>query len=131
MELKDGAWMYHIGESEVWTGEYYESKALATEAGLEEYHSDLEAHRPYDLLVGQVNLYETRLRAEHLLDSIRDDAWDDLGEVADNYLSCSEEQENELDVALNQVFQDWLQKHFANHQMFTIEKAEVVETAHE
>jgi uncharacterized protein YegP (UPF0339 family) len=124
----NGKWQYQLTNSEIWgTSEDYDTKEDAIKYGREEA-KDTEYETDY-FDVGQIEKYvPCGIDVDDVLDRLVDDAYDEVGEVSDGYLSViTKEQENELEEKLNQVLNEWMEKHSLIPSFYKIVNVEKVE----
>lgn len=73
--------------------------------------------------IGIVTEVDIRVDADDVIENIQNRVYSEHGEVAEEYLdNVSKEQLNELDEALNKVFNDWKDKHKFEPNFFTVEE---------
>ncbi|WP_010497715.1 hypothetical protein [Paenibacillus elgii] len=109
MNQKEGKWRFYWGNSDIWNdGDDYDTKEDAIEAALsEEYRwTDRDTFR-----VGQIKCCtnDVKLYAGSVLEQIADHVYDEVGEVAEDYLRhVKNEHESILEERLNKVIKEWM-----------------------
>lgn len=109
MTTKSGQWTFNWHNSDIWqTGSYHNTKedAIAT-AQTEEF----KWNEGDSFQIGQVQSCENDIRVDAgtILEQIAENIYDEVGEVADDYLRhVKKEDEEILDKRLNKVIKDWM-----------------------
>ena len=123
-------WMYSLTNSEIWTGETFETKEKAITEGYKEAleMQEEEFYKDY-FNVGQcVEVLPSGIDVEFLLENIAENTTDDVGEVGDDYLmDVTKEHQRELEEKLNNVLFEWMDKYNYKPTFFKIENIERVE----
>lgn len=98
-------WNFNEDE-EVWHHSYPTIASCIEEAKREK--EDREIANKH-IFIGEVEPYEPIVYADYLIDSIREQAYEECGEGCDLWLnSLKKEDEEKLEERLNQVFLQWL-----------------------
>ena len=116
--LKDGLYMYNFGDEEHWDeDEYFDTKEEAVEAGrLEAIERGEE-----DYQVGQIQKFSPQIDVENALEQIAENACDECGGYAEDYLSNLPEAEvRQLQEMIDEVFNKWLNETNNHPRFFTI-----------
>lgn len=130
MSFKKCQWMFNTVGSEIWYGDYFETKEEAIAAGKEEYEGMYTR-----FIVGQIEPAHIPINvdAEHILENIKEVASDIVGEVADDYLKdVTTEDEHLLEKRLSVVIEEWMKEfdytpkffHIINTEIITLERCE-------
>lgn len=100
-------------DAEWWDNGEYDTIAQCIEAAREE----MIVGKDDVVYIGEVVPYEPEIDADDVLERLKDNAYNQCGEVADTWLTYGkdedygDEEETELSNALTQVLRDWLKKH--------------------
>ena len=114
-------WMYELYSEDVWgNGNKYNTIEEAIKAGREEARSE----GVDSFWVGKAQPYvlsENIIDAEIVLERISENVYEDMGEVAEDYLCDVDNRHiNELEISLNKVFHEWIKKHKYEHDFWQI-----------
>lgn len=114
-------------DNEIWQFDYdgYESKEEAIR-----YGKKLAKGEDYKRFrVGKsVPCSMATIYADNIIENAVEQLYDEVGEVSETYLeNVTDEQEKELEEALNEVFYQWHKKHDLFPTCYTIEDIEYVE----
>lgn len=97
-------WVKDERNDEIWLDtETYSSREAAIAAGRKEYDGDF--------YIGKVGRFEPRVDANNVIEQLRQEAFDECGDVSDNWLDFmfdSAEVEN-LQKRLQSAFDEWLE----------------------
>lgn len=115
---EDGLWMYNFGEKEIWNEEeYFDTKEEAIDMGRIEAISRGED----SYQVGQIDTFAPSLDVDWAIEYIAENAMDNCGEVADDYLNgVSKEETKRLEELLNEALTKWLDETKNHPGFFTI-----------
>ena len=115
-------------DNEVWNidNEGYESKDEAIKEGIKMVVEDAEGGNKFR--VGKiVACGMSRIDADRVIEDAQDRLCDEVGECGETYLDdVTEEQEKELEEALNNVFYEWHKKHNLFPTCYKIEDEEYI-----
>lgn len=102
-------WTYELNKnSDIFRGGVYETKEECIKDANEEAVEDGKN----EFLIGETFEPDTSIDTEYLLEIVGDRAYDDVGEVAEDYLrNVKKEDLKELDQELNEVFDKWKKKY--------------------
>ena len=117
MNESQGKWKYNYGDDEIWnaTYDYFDTREEAIKEGnFAAIDADYEYYK-----VGQIEFsFKPHIDAERILAQIGEDAYQDSGEVAGDYLAyVPDDESNELERMLNETLNNWLTK-TNNHPTF-------------
>jgi len=123
-------WIVDLRENknDIWNADIEcESKEIAIEEGMKVAKE--EGLRSF--WVGkQESCGMATIDVDTIIENAQEQLYDEVGEVSETYLEdVTEEQENELEEALNEVFYNWHKKHklFPNcYKVISIEQIEVI-----
>lgn len=115
----NGKWVINIKADSIWNSDVeFDTREEAIAYGKENFEELYkeeygENYDPQDSIkefyIGQVEEYKPRVFAHHVIEQVSDDAYEDVGEVAEDYLSLVKPEELEsLEAQLNTVFNQWL-----------------------
>ena len=94
---------------------------------LDETGDELEIDDSVTFYIGKVEEYVPSINTWTLIDGLREQAYNEVGEWADSFLlDVSKEQENELCDSLNVVLEKWISKHKLQPDFFTVVNVEKV-----
>ena len=114
-------------DNELWQFDYdgYESKEEAIRYGKKLAKIDKETC----FRVGKsVPCSMATIYADNIIENAVEQLYEEVGEVSETYLeNVTDEQENELEESLNEVFYNWHKKHNLFPTCYTIEDIEYVE----
>lgn len=122
-DIKDGKWAYNFWGSERWdVDECYDTHEEAMEAGkLAAIEHDRGGYE-----VGQLNVYAASIDVNQVIDNITDDAWDQCGEYAEDYLCHLPEKEvDRLGELLNEALNKWLDETNNHPGFYTLSSVSV------
>lgn len=149
--MENGKWVLSLQEGEIWhCTESFDSKIAAIRQGREclenvarsvdinGYEADLFGKELElgDMVecfyVGKSRLFKPNIDADDIFERLGDDAFDEAGEVAEDYLwNVKEEERNELSVELTKVFNDWASKYKHEPHFWIVDDIEKVEVQDE
>lgn len=119
-----GQWTFSTNEEMFTYGEYFKDKKEAIEAGREYF----EGSSFYVGQVEDIGIRFVHIAAEEVLETIGDRVYDEVGEVAEQYLTkIPKEQEQELENEINAVLEKWITKHGYEPTFFKVINTEKVE----
>lgn len=128
MRFKEDQWMFNYSSSDVWYGEYFDSKEEAIIAAKSE--ENLEIGRS-DFYVGQLKSTnnDVHVYADRILENIGEDMYEVVGEVAEDYLrDVKQEHEDILNERLNIVLLEWMKEFNYEPSFFKITNVEKIRT---
>lgn len=140
-EIKDGQWTWEYSDNnDTWTKGTFDTK----EECIAEAMAEIKANDEEEILNGfYLGRCETvglpTIDADSLLEQLSNDVYDEVGEVAEDYLTdVPVEAINELEESLNKVFEEWADKHkmhptfykVTDIQFISIEEARKVIESH-
>ncbi len=115
-------------DNETWSTDYegYETKEEAIKDGSRMVNEGTEEGSAFR--VGRIIPCEiSGIDTERVIEYAQDRLYDEVGEYGETYLEdVTEEQEKELEEALNNVFYEWHKKHNLFPTCFTVEDEEYV-----
>lgn len=116
---ENGLWLYNFGKSEIWNEEsYFDTKEEAIAHGMIEAID--RGEDKYQ--VGQINTFEPSLYADWAIEQITENAIDNCGEVAEDYLDYLPKEETErLEELLNEALAKWLDETKNHPSFFTVD----------
>ncbi|ACL77590.1 hypothetical protein [Ruminiclostridium cellulolyticum] len=111
----NGLWMYNFGGKEIWNEEeYFDTKEEAI--GMGRIEAIKRGEDSYQ--VGQIITFTPSLDADWAIEQIAENAMDNCGEVANDYLDCVPKEETDrLEELLNEALTKWLDE-TKNHPGF-------------
>ncbi|ERT60784.1 DUF2188 domain-containing protein [Megasphaera vaginalis (ex Srinivasan et al. 2021)] len=116
-------WTYNSTIEGNWYGEVYDTREEAIAAGRKEAIEDGIAK----FYIGQVREHTPKIHLDSVIDDLQDDAYDKLGEWGEGFLvRVTNEEKQELDIALNKVLNDWLDKNKLRDYGFKIVNIEEI-----
>lgn len=114
---RDFKWVYERTGEEMWRtcDEEYNTVEEAIEAGREYFkqakEDEYEDFEEDFFSVGQIIPFVPSVCADHILDTISELAYDECGEIADNYLErVSEKDYSLLEEMMNKTLKKWIEK---------------------
>ena len=124
----NGKWVVNIKADSVWNSDVeFDTREEAIAYGKENFEELFkeeygERYDPQDYIkefyIGQVEEYIPQVFAHHVIEQVSSDAYEDVGEVGESYLSLVKPEELEsLEARLNVVFKEWLTE-TNNHPKF-------------
>lgn len=121
--MSSGKWVHHETEEETWiTHDEFETKEDAIKAGKQEYEGGF--------FVGKAKMVDTPVISGScdILEVIQERVYDQVGEVAEDYLGAevTREQEKELEKEINDAILKWMKKYNHLPQFWTIDNIEEV-----
>lgn len=115
-------------DNEIWNTDYegYKTKEEAIKDGLRMVNEGTEEGSSFG--VGRiVPCRMSGIDTERVIEYAQDRLYDEVGEYGETYLEdVTEEQEKELEEALNNVFYEWHKKHNLFSTCYTVEDEEYV-----
>lgn len=120
--MKDGQWTWSFEEDSLWYNDAFDTKEEAITDG-KECAKDEEKDCIY---IGQIKLVGLPvIDAETILEQLGEQVYDEVGEVAEDYLiNVPKEAVQELEEALNKVFEEWATKHKQYPSFYTLHNIE-------
>ncbi len=117
-EIKDGLWMYNFGDPEHWNeDEYFDTESEAIDYGRIEAIKRGESKYQ----VGEMNVFKPGIDVEDVIEQVSNDAYDNCGEFAEDYLSYLPKTETDrLQELLTEVFEKWLDETNNRPSFFTV-----------
>lgn len=118
--MPEYTWNFDDGE-EYWRNDVYESVEKCIEEAityLKENNDEYES-----IYVGQTIPFLPHVDAEQVLESIQEDAWEEVGELGEEWNAYDYKKKNEIDElseALTKVVHEWMKKYGYYPSMFTI-----------
>jgi len=139
----DNQYTYDFNNSEVWRRGMFDNKELAINAAVKEIKADISwqnklAKRGALVSVTKVSEFKIAeciprsipsIDLEQMLENIDDNYHTDAGESADGeYLfeAVTNEQQDELENALNKVFYAWCESHSIGTNTYEVENIEII-----
>lgn len=129
MSQNEGKWMFYKDYDGNWSNgdsDYYDTKEEAITQGFDTYPRE-----DYDkFYVGQVESANTSIKiyADNILEQVADHVYDDVGEVAEDYLNyVKQEDKNILEELLNRTLINWMNEYGYNPSFFKIVNTERIE----
>lgn len=125
MSFQKGQWMFNKVGSEIWHGDYFDTKEEAIEAAKEEYEDIYDS-----FVVGQIEPahISVDVNVDSILENINAVAFDVVGEVADDYLNdVTKEHRSILEKRLSVVLKEWMGEFNYYPQFFHIINTEEIE----
>jgi hypothetical protein len=125
---KEGKWTYSLSDEIFTSGEYFETKEQAIEGGKADLTWEGKCPTFY---VGQVESVDFALYVDPdgVLENIAQSVYDEVGEVAEDYLNHIDKQHLEaLEEDLNKVVRQWMDKFGYNPTFFKVVNIETVKT---
>lgn len=121
-------WLINLREDDIWNDNYeFNSKEEAITYGKENFHAIVEEetgeifnHNLHyeNFYVGKVERFAPSVDTDRVLEDISENAYDELGEVAEEYLYIVNKEEFKLlENKLNKVLNEWLDE-TNNHPTF-------------
>ena len=102
---------------------YDEALQAAKDANLDEYHDD----RYEVVYIGECIWYKPHVSADNVIEAIQDDAYDQAGDFAINYLDdVTKEHRNKLESLLTGIFNIWAKDYGYKPSFFTVENVKEV-----
>jgi len=131
--VNSGKWMFNIGNDEVWTGEYYDSKQEAIEEGKSELEDSnrIRIQKDKELIksfnIGQVEeVYSCGVDVDFILENVAENTVDGM-EAGEDYLcDVTNEHNAELEQELNDVLFAWMKKYNYEPNFFKIVNIEKI-----
>jgi hypothetical protein len=125
--VDSGKWMFNIGNDEVWTGEYYDSKQEAIEEGNLELEDSnrIRIQKNKEVIksfnIGQVEkVYPCGVDVDFILENIAENTVDGM-EAGEDYLcDVIDKHRAELEEKLNDVLFAWMKKYKYEPTFFRI-----------
>ncbi len=115
-------------DNEIWSTDYegYETKEEAIKDGLGMVNEGVEEGSAFR--VGKIVACRmSKIDAGRVVEDAQDRLYNEVGEYGETYLEdVTEEQEKELEEALNNVFYEWHKKHNLFSNCYTVEDEEYV-----
>ena len=119
MMSSDGKWIINLVEDDIWDSiNEFNSKEEAILYGKENFEEIYEEEKgeKFDsriyskvFYVGKIERFIPSINVDSLLDDIVDNAYDEVGEVAEGFLSLiSKEEYDLLEERLNEALSEWL-----------------------
>ena len=119
MMSSDGKWIINLVEDDIWDSiNEFNSKEEAILYGKENFEEIYEEEKgeKFDsriyskvFYVGKIERFIPSINVDSLLDDIVDNAYDEVGEVAEGFLSLiSKEEYDFLEERLNEALSEWL-----------------------
>lgn len=109
------------------TGEEYEGPFDSYDEAYWAARKDPEAHNYSCCYIGEVCEYEPRVSASAVLETVQDDAYDQCGDFAIDYLDDVKKiHKQELGEMLTKVFNDWAEEYGYKPPFFTVENVRKV-----
>jgi hypothetical protein len=130
-----GEWMFNIGARDVWIGESFKTKEMATEEGKAEVVSDnkLRMKQGYPVIksfeVGQIaEIHPSGVDIESILENVAENTSEQVGgEAGEDYLcDVSKEDSDELEQRLNNVLFAWMEEHGYEPDFWIMENIEEI-----
>lgn len=120
-------WLYNIGEDDMWADvKRYDSFEEAKAAAIEEYKS--QNYKDKNIYVGEIIEYTPVIDAKSVIACDIDNAWDEVGAAAEDYLyDIPDHIVEELDKDLKDVYYNWIQKHGNVPEFGTLDNIKKVE----
>lgn len=115
-------WVIDEVNGEIWCNtEQYGSREAAIAAGREEYDGDF--------YIGKALRYEPRVDADAFIERLQDDAYEEVGEVAEGWLDFKYDgpEVADLQKKLQAVFDEWLDAVRARPGFYSIKDVELIE----
>lgn len=135
----EGKWLINLVEDEIWgSSDEFDTKEEAIAYGKEEFEGlyedengekfDSEIYKKI-FYVGKVERFVPSVCADSVIETLRDNAYDEVGEFAETFLErISKEEYTFLEERLNQALNDWLDEtknHPTFYKIVDVEKIEV------
>jgi hypothetical protein len=123
---QEGKWIFSTNDEVFRTGDYYETKEQAIEAGKADLTWEGECPAFY---VGQVESVSFALSVDvnSIFENITQSVYDEVGEVAEDYLNdVTREHYQILEEELNDVLLKWMYKFAYNPSFFRVVNIEKV-----
>lgn len=108
MHSEHGKWVFSHYDEIFNSGEFYDTKEEAIEAGKEMYTPTPTFY------VGQVQdiSFSIGVNVDNILEEVEQDVYDEVGEVATDYLNgVTHSAKSDLENRLNAVFDEWMKEH--------------------
>jgi hypothetical protein len=129
----EGKWMYELGNSEVWHGEYFDTREQAIDAGKEELialnklRKEKEHKVTKNFQVGQVTkVSPAGVDVDYILENVAENTTEGM-EAGEDYLcDVTKEDSDELEQKLNDVLFAWIKEHGYEPDFFEIENEETI-----
>lgn len=122
--MKENTWLYNTEET-VWMNcGAFETKEEAIEAGKDEHQGNWS-----QFYVGQVKnmSISVGVDAENIIGDIAENVYSEVGEAAEDYLSCVRKEDmSELEDLLNDVLHHWMDKHDYKPKYFRVDNVECI-----
>jgi hypothetical protein len=107
-------WTYELYNEDIWSsGEDFDTKEEAIETGVKEAKDIMEVEQfdSYYFWVGQIQEYVPCINAYSVLDNLAENACEQCGEVAEDYLyPVSKEEIHKLEDMLNEALKKWMKE---------------------
>lgn len=126
MSFQEGNWVYSTNE-EIFRSDEYPSKEEAIQAAKEDLTWDGYTPAFY---VGQIKFVPLPLGVDidGMLENISVSVYDEVGEVAEDYLNdVTKEHRSELEEKVNEVVQEWMEKHKYKPNFFSVTNVEKID----
>ncbi|QZY56691.1 hypothetical protein [Crassaminicella profunda] len=116
---KEGKWMYELHGSDIWQGEKFDTREECIEEARKEVATTNKSNKEFGYkTIDKFRIGKTEdagsygIDADDILERISENAYDDIGEVAEDYLTdVKPEHEKELEEKLNEVLFAWMKKY--------------------
>lgn len=125
----EGKWMYSLTDSEIWTGEEFETREQAIEEGIKKALENQEEPFCNDYFnIGQIaKIFPCGVDVDSILENVAENTAEGL-EVGEDYLMGVDiEHQRELEEKFNDVLFAWMKKYGYEPNFFKIENIEKVE----
>ena len=125
----EGKWMYSLTDSEIWTGEEFDTKEQAIEEGIKEALENQEEPFCNDYFyVGQIEkVYPCGVDVDSILENVAENTVEGLETGEDYLLYVDVEHQRELEEKLNEVLFTWMKKYDYEPNFYKIKNIEEAE----
>lgn len=126
MESLQDKWMFNRECDGIWSGENFNTREEAIEAGQAEYVGDTGGM--HEFFVGQIDgNIAIHINTDNILDNIAEGVYEQVGEVSEDYLGHVKQDDlNELEGELSEVILKWMKKHGYEPNYYKIVNTESV-----
>lgn len=119
--MDEGLWITSVNE-ESWSS--YANSYSTKEEAVAHAVEDLDLAPGDNFWVGQICSPVIDVSADSFLNDVREMLCDQVGEHGEEWPDCTDEQLDELEKQLRNVFFAWMDKHNLRPRCFTVEHAE-------
>jgi hypothetical protein len=128
MKNLEGKWLVNLIDYDVWDSvKWFDSKEEAIEYGKKEFSALFNGERGI-FYVGQIESYIPFICGDRILEQVSEDAYIEVGEPAEDYLSNVKiEHVRLLEERLNKVLNEWIEETNNQPNFFKVVNVEKVE----